>query len=73
MKNDLFKCILSNNFDDTQENVMWLVDNGYMAHNGNKYWGGYIYFKHKEFGWDGHRVTPSKHLIKSRHIYESII
>jgi len=67
MKNELFKCILANSFDDTQENVKWLVDNGYMEvlnTSPDRTW----YKIMKEFHWKG--MLMNMQYIGSSHLYE---
>jgi len=58
MKDDLFKCILANSFDDTEENVKWLVDNEYIKHISLPKDGGFHYYwQSKEFNWRGPRTN----------------
>jgi len=65
----LFKCILANSFDDTQENIKWLVENRYLDYfcTLDGHW--YLYYMLKPLAWRGESSTY-KNLIRSRHIYE---
>jgi len=71
MKDNLFKCILANEFNDTQENVKWLVKNDYIDFSDTGSTGFSYYRVHKEFGWVGHSNRYNKVLyIRSSYLYE---
>jgi len=51
MKDELFKSVIINEFNDTQENIDWLVKNDYIIYSGITASKKHYYHRRKKFKW----------------------